>query len=48
MMEIRRDKLIQLVFFVGNLIIFVTVEPIINRRTLDQITHYIAVAIQSI
>ena len=48
LMEIRREKLYQLVFFVGNFIIFVTVEPIINRRILENILNYIEIAIQSI
>ena len=48
LMEIRRENLYQLVFFVGNFIIFVTVEPIINRRTLENILNYIEIAIQSI
>ena len=48
LMEIRREKLYQLVFFVGNFIIFVTVEPIINRRTIENILNYIEIAIQSI
>ena len=48
LVEIRREKLYQLVFFVDNLIIFVTVEPIINHRTLESILHYIETVIQSI
>lgn len=47
-MEIRREKLYQLVFFVDSLIIFVTVEPIVNRRTLENILNYIEIANQSI